>query len=175
MDIGDMTGNFIKRFETNDKNQNVRKVICELMNFPEIEHIQMFNDCRGLIERFLEPHINLIRVILNEIGKFSSAIHIIYKRFKHAGIPIIPSKPVRSIMQTPSPLDKFQSINIIPFGTNPFIDIKIIPFSTKILKKYEQLVGKIQRILDIMITNKITCIERNMPGVFPMNYYLILN
>src|SRR5215210_4708883 len=100
--------------------------------------------------------------MLKEIGKFSSSTPSIYKRFKHAGMPIVPLIPVISIMQKTSVLENFDRINVIPIGNNSFIDIKLIPFFIVILDRYKELANHLKTILYGMITNKIIRIERNM-------------
>ena len=105
--------------------------------------------------KYLKPHIDLFRTMLKGIGRFSSSTHSIYKRFKHAGMPIIQSIPVISIMQKSSMLEKFERINVIPIGNDPFIDIKLIPFSIEILDRYKELANHLQAIFNGMITNKI--------------------
>ena len=161
-----MTRNFIQRYVT-PENQNIDKEICKILNFPDIENIEIFKDCIVLMEKYLKPHIDSFRTMLKGIGKFSSSTRSIYKRFKHAGMPIIPSIPVISIMQKSSVLEKFERINVIPIGNDPFIDIKLIPFSIEILDRYKELANHLQAILNGMITNKIICIERNMPVSSP--------
>jgi hypothetical protein len=167
-DIGELTGRFVKKIIA-DRNGITDKEISAIMNFTDLEKTKIFEDCIDIARKYLQANINSIRQLLRNIGEFSYATHSIYQRFKHAGMPIFPAVPFKTIIQNQSLLNRFQTVNVASIGKDPFYDITLLPFSVELLDKYEKLAAEIQSIIEGMISNKIKCIERRMPGLFPEN------
>lgn len=164
-----MTGNFIQKLYNTEGKEMTDEEISAMMNFPDMKRADIFNDCVEIIKKYLKININYIRHSLKNIGEFSSSTHSMYKRFKHACMPIMPSRPVRIVIQSKSFLDQYEIINVISNGKDPLNDITLIPFSVNLFEKYKQLANDLQVILKLMICNRIICIERKMSGVFPEN------
>jgi hypothetical protein len=167
-DIGELTGRFVKKIISKG-NYITDKEIATIMSFTNLEKTKIFEDCIDISRKYIQANVNNIRQLLRNIGEFSYTTHSIYQRFKHAGMPIFPAVPFRTLMQNQSLLDRFQTVNVASIGKDPFYDITLLPFSVKLLHKYEKLAAEIQIILEGMISNKIICIERKMPGIFPEN------
>jgi len=164
IDIGKKTGEFIQGIDyLTDEN------ISQIMNFINVQQIISDDRYGELLKQHLNYHVETARSKLKEIRKFSSsANHLLYKRFKHGGMPIIPNvlqQPPRS-----GALSVFEVLNIVAEGSDPFKDIIIIPYSKDVLRGYEKIIENVQTLLQEIVKNRRICIERNIDGMIPEKY-----
>jgi hypothetical protein len=110
-------------------------------------------------------HIKKFRSDLKELRDFGESNHLIYKRFKHGGMPITNATVTKA--PAGSPLSIFDTCSIVSVGDNPLQDIAVIPSSSKVLQRYQKLVVKIQQILIGIIDNRFTALQREIPSIFP--------
>ncbi len=163
VDIGDKTGKFI-----NEVDSFTHKKLLQIMSYLDTDQISLDEKWRGLLKKHFDYHIEKVRRILQEIASFSKANHLIYKRFKHAGMPIF----VNSVPNPPSslPLDKFEAFNVVAQGSNPVEDSVIIPYSKSVMKRYEKIINELPTLLQELTQNRIECLKRNISGVIPLRY-----
>jgi len=135
------------------------------MSYLDIEQISTDGEWKGLLRKHFDYHVEKVRRILQKIASFSKANHVLYKRFKHAGMPIFGSllpKPPAS-----PPLDEFETFTLVAEGPNPFEDIVTIPYSKDVMKRYEKIIAELQTLLREMTQNRIECLKRNVYGIIP--------
>lgn len=80
------------------------------------------------------------------------------------------NSPAIQLAPQTGPLAVFDTYSVVSEGEDPMHAIRIIPFSNAVLRRYELLIEKIQKVLLEMITNRITCIQRQIDRVFPKSY-----
>jgi hypothetical protein len=139
------------------------------MNYAQSNRISADKESVKLLNRLLKYHVDKTKNNLLRVANFSSeANHLLYKRYKHAGIPIL----ANSLQTSPKsgPMKDFEVFNIVSEGLDPFRDIIILPYSKGVLGRYEKLVGILQNILREMVINRRACIERGVDGIIPLEY-----
>ena len=120
------------------------------------------------VKKIQTYNVTKIRSLLAELKDFGNSNHIVYKRFKHGGMPII--SPSLQLAPQTGQLAIFDTFSIVSEGEDPMHDIRIIPFSNQVLKRYEGLIEKIQKVLLEMIDNRIRCIQRQVSRIFFKSY-----
>ncbi len=167
-DLGKVIKGFFEGIE-NLTNEEILKI----MNWIDMTSFIFPNGLKRLVTRIQNDNIIKIRNILNELKEFGESNHPIYKRFKHGGMPVI-SPSVQGVPKI-GPLASFDTFSIVSVGADPMEDIHIIPFSNAVLQNYKKLIERIQSILLEMIENRIKCLQRNIPCVFPKTYAMELS
>jgi len=145
LDVGGKTGEFVNGIDSFTDSK-----ILQIMSYADANKIGLDDDST-LFERHFNYHLMKTKEILNEIGSFSKSNYLIYKRFKHAGMPIL-SNSVQIPPRT-GPFSVFEVFNIVAAGTNPLEDILVIPYSKHILKRYEKIIEKLQILIQEMVKN----------------------
>lgn len=163
VDIGGKTGEFIHGVDS-----FTYEKLSQIMSYADIDQIGPDEKWKGLLKKHFDHHVEKVRRMLYEIGSFSKANHSIYKRFKHAGMPIF-SNSVHIPTQS-GPLTSFEVFNVVSDGIDPVKDTVIIPYSQRVLKRYEEIIDKLQTLLLELIENRLICLERNIPGMIPRKY-----
>lgn len=164
VDIGRKTGEFIHAVHS-----FTYEKLSQIMSYADIDQIGSDEECKGLLKKHFDYNVERVRRMLREIGSFSSkANHSLYKRFKHAGMPIF-SNSVHIPPQS-GPLASFEVFNVISDGIDPVKDIVIIPYSQRVMKRYEEIINKLQTLLLELTENRLECLKRNIPGMIPRKY-----
>jgi hypothetical protein len=139
------------------------------MNYAQPNSISSVKESVKLLSKLLKYHIDKTKNNLLRVTNFSSeANHLLYKRFKHAGMPILPNT-----LQThpkSGPLVDFEVFSIVSEGLDPFRDVILLPYSKGILGRYEKIVGILQNVLREMVGNRKICLERNIDGMIPPEF-----
>lgn len=163
MDIGKMTGRFFEKINRISDEQ-----IYKIMSYATPNQIKLDDKSIIIYDKHLHSNVKEVKRILREIGDFGSNNHTLYKRFKHAGIPIFNGNISYS---TAGFLRDFEFVSMIPFGPNPLSDIVPIPFSKQALDGYHIIIRGLQLILGDIVQNRIICIQRNIDGLIPDRRY----
>lgn len=162
-DLGDAIKVFFKKIQ-----DLANEDILKMMNWIDMKSIISDTALAESAKKIQLYNINRVRNLLRELKDFGNSNHIVYKRFKHGGMPII--SPAIQLAPQTGPLSLFETFSIASEGKDPMRDIRIIPFSADVLKRYEGLIERIQKILLEMIDNRIKCIQRQIDRVFPKSY-----
>ena len=162
-DLGEAIKDFFKSIEdlTND---DILKMMCWI----DMESIISDTKLAKSIRKIQSYNITNMSNLLRELKDFGNSHHIVYKRFKHGGMPII--SPAQQLAPQTGTLALFDTFSIVSEREDPMLDVRVIPFSNEILKRYEVLIEKIQKILLEMIDNRIRCIQREIKCVFFKSY-----
>lgn len=161
VDLGSVVGDFIKRLDQLSYDE-----ICKVMSYLKATG---FEDYDELLRKHIDYHVDKMKNKLKEIKDFSTeAHHGIYKRFKHAGIPIVSAFPVK--FAASDPLRQFDSFNIVSMGLDPLKDIIIVPYSAHLVQKYDNFIKTLQEVLRELVSNRRICLERGIQRMIPIQY-----
>jgi hypothetical protein len=148
--IGRLTGDFVRDIPSFSDER-----ISKIMNYAQPNSISSVKESVKLLSKLLKYHIDKTKNNLLRVTNFSSeANHLLYKRFKHAGMPILPN----TLQTHPKS------------GLDPFRDVILLPYSKGILGRYEKIVGILQNVLREMVGNRKICLERNIDGMIPPEF-----
>lgn len=153
-DVGLITEKFFLKLNSSSEEE-----ICKIMSYPRPEQVN--GDCIELLKSCLERDIREIKRILKTIGDFGKEHHPVFRRYKHAGFPILPELQITDEM--PESLRKFDFLSAVPVNEDdPFKEPKIIPFSNDILEGYLVIIKGILRLLGDILQNRIKCLQLDL-------------
>ena len=163
IDIGEMVGKF---FETIDSipDQEIHKI----MSYGDADHFNLQGKSAKVFNKHLGSNVKELKRMLRQIGDFGTTHHPLFKRFKHAGMPIFCSGIMTS---TGFFAGKFDMSNTVPIGPNPLVDVIPIPYSKQALESYHIIIHALQNILSDIVGNRIICIQRNLTAIIPGQRY----
>ncbi len=140
-----------------------------ILGYADLSQLELKEEERRLVEKVMLTNIAEIKRILIEIKKFRSSHHPAFRRFKHAGAPLI----LGALGNVPenSPLSKFDSYTQVSRGKNPLKDMITIPLSKNVLDGYNIIIDGIRIFLQDLVKNHMACTERNLVGILPDQSY----
>jgi len=141
----------------------------KIMSYVDPEQLDLEENEKNLVKKNIELNILELKRIFNQIGDFGKTNHPVFRRFKHAGAPLVPGAISKDSKSTP--LSNFDSYTMVSIGSDPFENVIPIPFSEDIWDGYSIIIRGIQLLLKDMLTHRIACIERNLTGIIPNEYY----
>lgn len=164
LDVGQQIKNFFTGLETftNEDFYNI-------LGYENPNNLDMNDDERKLVEKVVRLNIMAYRDTIVEVGRFSEIHHPVFRRFKHAGAPIVLGAKLSSGKSTS--LSRFDSYTMAAIGPDPFKGMVLIPLSKDVLTGYENIIVKIQTILQDLLQVHLMCIKRNLNGIIPLKAY----
>ena len=139
-----------------------------IFGYKDPSQLNLEEDESKLAEKVIQNNIAEMRRLFVQIGKFGKTHHPVFRRFKHAGAPLMLGMKKK---QQDTPLSGFDSYTHVLIGKDPFREIIIIPLSKDVLNGYHIIIHAIQTCLRDLVTNQIACIERNITGILPNERY----
>lgn len=161
-ELGKVIEEFFNNLESYEEKDFYR-----IMSYIDPIEIKIDGDCMKLLHKHLKANIDELKRIMKQIGDFGRTHHPVFRRFKHAGFPVV----LDNSLQNPGFLEGFDSTMLVSKGPDPMQDIIPIPYSKKVLDAYIIIIDGIQKILTDMVTNRIVCIERGINGIIPPQTY----
>jgi hypothetical protein len=163
VDIGEMIETFFKSIDSMSKEE-----LMIMLSYESPEKLGLNEQSYSILNRVVDSNLAEVRRILKEIGSFGKTNHPAFKRYKHAGFPII----VGSLPTSPTEeLANFDSFSMVAVGKDPRKDVLPIPYSEDVLKGYWIVIDGIQKLLIDLTTNRMACIERKIPKLIPIEIY----
>ena len=176
---------YYKLLDRSDENQNdVGKTIegffknvnsfsadefCRIFGYKDPNQLNLEEDESKLVEKVIQKNIAEMRRLFVQIGKFGKTHHPAFRRFKHAGAPLILGMMKEE--QRNTPLSGFDSYTHVSIAKDPFQEVIVIPLSKDVLNGYYIIIHAIQTCLQDLVRNHIACIERNITGIIPNERY----
>jgi len=121
------------------------------------------------IVKLIETNISIFKKILNTIRNFRNAHAQIYRRYKHAGFPILPGYiPLKPYGKTAK---RFESYCLVFSEDDPFKRVSPLPYSSDVIRSYTILIQGLQMLLTDIVRNKLESIKRQTEGIIPPYYY----
>lgn len=163
IDLGVTIENFFKNLDNFSD-----KEICDIMSYVNPDEID-FGEDTTLIKKHIALNIKELRRMFLMFRDFSDTNHIVSKRLKHAGIPIIPGLTAN----TPGPniFKNHDYIMAVAKGYDPALDVVPIPFSKQVMDAYHIIIHAIQTQMTDIVKNRIWCISRQMKKMIPFESY----
>lgn len=170
--------------KSNENERDVGKIMKEFFNnvssFSDEEFFKIMacanpkqldlqEDEKKVIEKNLQNMVNELKRIFNRLGNFSITNHPVFRRYKHAGCPIVFGAKVNIKGTTDFP--NFDSYSMVSTGIDPLENVISIPLSKEVLEGYHIIIHGIQLLLKDILTHHIACIERNLKGLIPVEAY----
>jgi len=162
-DLGEVISNFYSEIESASD-----ETLSKILSYTDV------NDCefvleieREIISKIRRQMIEKARAFLNRVIMFRANHIKIFRRYKHAGFPILLAQ------QVPSDIKAYEQFQFASLGLTsreePAGEIVPLPYSAKAIESYENLKKDIFSFLGNVITYKLICIERKVHGLFPNN------
>ena len=160
-DLGNFIGNFYGDIG-NATDQDLSKIL----SFGDLDSFELVNETeKKIILEIEKKMLEKTRIFFKKIILFGNNHHSMFRRYKHAGFPILLSQPC------PKPDDLYKNFESVTLGLtskgNIGKELTAIPFSSKAIDSYENLEKDIVAFLGTLLTFKFICYERNIDGLIP--------
>ena len=164
-DLGVVIGKFYDEI-----NKSHDDVFMKLLSYVCLENFEFVNDLeRKQIQKVMNKMIERVRIFFNKITFFRQNHIKIFRRYKHAGFPIL------LVQQIPNVMMEYRNYKFASVGltSNNKIDDEMvpIPYSSKAIESYENIKNDIFSFLGVIINFKLICIERKVDGVIPSTHH----
>jgi len=159
-------GKFISKFY-NDIVKASDQDILKILSFTNLDSLDFLEENeKKVIENITKRMLEKIREFFIKIFIFRDNHIKIFRRYKHAGFPIMLNESVPSIEEIYKDFD-FVSYGLTSKG-NIGKEITVIPYSSKAIDSYENLEKDIFAFFGSVLTFKFICYERNVDGLMPI-------
>ena len=165
-DVGETIAEFFKSMSSFSDGEFRR-----ILGYADPDKLDLAKTERDLVENVMQKNIVEVRKVFDQIRKFGETHHPVFRRFKHAGAPLMPG--AIETAQGDSFLSRFDSCTTVLDGKDPFEEIITIPLSKDVLEGYQIIIHGIQTHLRVLIRNHMACIERNLTGLLPVERYFL--
>ena len=160
-DLGNFIGNFYDKIE-NVSDQDLAKIL----SFTDLDSFQFVNENeKKIVSEIMKRILEKTKIFFQKTVLFGKNHHSIFRRYKHAGFPILLSQPC------PKPDDLYKNFESVSLGLtskgNLGKELTAIPFSSKVIDSYENLEKDIFAFFGTLLTFKFICYERNVDGLIP--------
>jgi hypothetical protein len=162
-DLGNQIRSFFERISYISDNE-----IYKIMSYLDPENLELNDHSAKVIIKHINSNSKQIRRMLKQVGEFGTTHHRLFKRFKHAGMPIFSGNVSNS---NPGFLEGFEFCNMVSDGPHPLRDVIPIPYSKEALESYRIVIHGIYLVVKDMVKNRIICIQRNLKGLIPDQIY----
>ena len=165
-DVGSIICGFFERLNS-FSDEEFRRIL----GYADPSRLNLTAEERDLVEAVLRTNIAEMRSMFAEIKKFGDTHHPAFRRFKHAGAPLMPGwvdkEPKLPI------LSGYDSYILVLKGRKLLEDVIPIPLSEDVLTGYGIIIHGVQTCLQDLVRNHIECIRRNLDGILPREWYFL--
>lgn len=152
-DVGDMLEKFFKNIEHLSEND-----FAKIMSLGDPKDYAENDDEEQLLKKALKFEKEEFLKVFKKINDFGIEHHKVFRRYKHAGFPMIPGFPTPKPL--PDYLKTFEFVSFVFVNKNPLNEPRILPFSDNVIKMYGIMIAGIQSILTNVINNKISKLKQ---------------
>lgn len=161
-DPKDDVGLLVEKFLKNADNYSLEEYL-GIMSYVNPEHESLEEEEKKLLKKITDGNISEMRRIFRDMYEFGKTHHPIFKRFKHAGFPIVFGLDA---MKSPN-FKNYETYLAVLIGKDPLKDVQYIPYSSKVMESYEIIFASLQDLLKDIVINKIASIERGITAIYP--------
>ena len=147
-DVGDILEEFFKNIDHLSEND-----FAKIMSLGKPQDYAADDEEKQLLKKALKFEKEEFLKVFKKINDFGIEHHKVFRRYKHAGFPMIPGFPTHKSL--PDYLNS-ESVSFVFVNKNPFNEPRVLPFSDKVLNMYGIMIKGIQSILTDVINNKIS-------------------
>ena len=157
-------GVFIRKFYAEIKKASDQD-LCKILSFVDLDSFEFIKkDEKEIVGKIIKQLLEKTKIFFNKIILFRENHISIFRRYKHAGFPILLAQP----MPTPNPYKNFDFTSLgLTSKEKLGKEITAIPYSSKAIDSYENLEKDIIAFFGTIITYKFICYERNVSGLIP--------
>ena len=142
----------------------------KIFGYVDPNQLELETKERELVKTVMQKNIAEMRRAFDQIKKFSETHHPIFRRFKHAGAPLVLGAEANEQDEV---FSNFDSYTLVPVGKGSLADTVPIPLSNDVLRGYDIVIEAVQMCLEDLVTNRLECIKRNTTGILPTEYYFL--
>jgi len=140
--------------------------LSKILSYSDLDSFEFVNGGdKEIVSKIIKLILKKTRIFFNKISLFRENHIKIFRRYKHAGFPILLAQKI------PTPADLYKNFEFASLGLTSTEkleqELNAIPFSPKAIDSYENLKKDIMSFLGTVITFKMICIERNVNGLIP--------
>jgi hypothetical protein len=122
------------------------------------------------LRKLIDWNTKELKEFLEQIRRFRNTHAQIFRRYKHAGLPI--RTGLLSLGgRYPYTSKLFDSDAMVFAGEQPMNNVIILPYSEDVIRGYRYLVNGVQNFISEAVENKIISIERKIDGNIPLYNY----
>lgn len=115
-----------------------------------------------LVNRIIQENIQQFKQNLELLSRFRNAHTQMFRRYKHAGLPIVFGVPLQ-----PPLSDKFEFCTVVSVDRDPLRDIFPVPYFDDVAQRYKELIKILEELITIVIKNRLESIKRKTTGIIP--------
>jgi len=160
-ELGKVIGNFYSEINTSSTED-----LSKILSYADPKSFEfVLEEEQETVLKIKNQMIDKVRIFFNRITLFSENHRRIFRRYKHAGFPILLAQPIPPVLSTYSEFE-FASLGLT---SREKIEGEIvpIPFSAKAIESYESLKKDIFSFLGNVIHFKMICINNKVDGLIP--------
>lgn len=121
---------------------------------------------KDFLRFIIQKNIKLMRYFLVKSGVFWSSHIDVFRRYKHAGFPMVMGMPISKNDSVSGTKFDFKTL-VFTAKKNPMGEITVIPFSNKAIKSYQVFLEELSLVLRHALKNKLIKLERKIDGTIP--------
>lgn len=158
-------GVFIRKFYDEMKTAS-NQDLSRILSFSDIDSFELFENKeeKETVARIIKQMLEKTRIFFNKIILFRENHIKLFRRYKHAGFPILLAQPI------PSP-SEYKNFDFVSLGLTSKgalgKEFTAIPYSSQAIDSYENLGKDIFAFFGTVITFKMLCYERSIDGLIP--------
>ena len=133
---------------------------CRIFGYADPSQLNLEEDESKLVEKIIQKNIAEMRRLFVQIGKFGKTHHPAFRRFKHAGAPLILGMMKEE--QRNTPLSGYDSYTHVSIAKDPFQEVIIIPFSKDVLTGYHIIIHAIQTCLQDLVRTTLHALSETL-------------
>ncbi|HZD36717.1 MAG TPA: hypothetical protein VE130_16045, partial [Nitrososphaeraceae archaeon] len=138
----------------------------KMLSYADSDQIKSENP---LVAKLIELNIEGFKKVFEQILIFRNTHIQIFRRYKHAGLPIRPGFEYK--YPFPFTSVKFDSYSMVSVGPNPLVDVIPLPYSEDVIESYNVLLEGLETRITDIVQNKMECIRQRKKGVIPTQNY----
>lgn len=140
--------------------------LCKILSFTDLDSFEFVKDDeKEIVSKIIKQMLEKTKTFFNKIILFRENHIKIFRRYKHAGFPILLAQPF------PTSSDLYKNFESVSLGLTSRDalgkELTAIPYSSKAIDSYENLEKDIVAFFGTLITYKFICYERNVNGLIP--------
>ena len=163
-DVGERITLFFDNIQ-NLKFEDLRR----MLSYINPNELKLEESQTAVLEKLIQSNVEKFKIYLKQIQKFRVTHTQIFRRYKHAGLPIrLGIKFDKPFLSSSNAFDSYAMVSI---GNDPLVDILPLPYSNNVIKSYSKLISILQFLLLDIIQNKIAIIIRRINGILPLETY----
>ncbi|HYA84525.1 MAG TPA: hypothetical protein VEH06_13925 [Candidatus Bathyarchaeia archaeon] len=160
-DLGERVTQFIESID-GLSTEDYRKMLC----YENPRNFGLDDSKTQILEKLTEWNTKELKEFLPQVRKFRKTHAQIFRRYKHAGLPIRTGLLLVDD-QIPYTYKRFDSCAAVFAGPQPMNDIIILPYSTEVIQGYRHFATGVETFIYEAVENKIICLERKIDGGIP--------